>query len=104
MTYGRGGIAAMAMSALDMALWDTVGKRASLPLHRLWGHYRSEIPIYGSGCFRGAGGDGMIEKALHYVKRATRRSRCRSRISRTPREDLENVRRCARRSGPASRS
>ena len=27
-TYGRGGIAAMAMSALDIALWDAVGKRA----------------------------------------------------------------------------
>jgi len=40
MTYGRGGIAAMAMSALDIALWDAVGKRAGLPLHRLWGHYR----------------------------------------------------------------
>ena len=25
MTYGRGGIAAMAMSALDIALWDAVG-------------------------------------------------------------------------------
>ena len=33
MTYGRGGIAAMAMSALDIALWDAVGKRA----HRVLG-------------------------------------------------------------------
>ena len=57
------------------------GRQArDLPLHRLWGHYRSKIPIYGSGCFRGAGGDGMIEKALTYVSRATRRSRCRSRM------------------------
>ena len=44
MTYGRGGIAAMAMSALDIALWDAVGKRAGLPLHRLWGHYRVANP------------------------------------------------------------
>ncbi|MFZ0721976.1 MAG: hypothetical protein WAM99_14035 [Xanthobacteraceae bacterium] len=54
MTYGRGGIATMAMSALDIALWDALGKRAGLPLHRLWGHYRSELPAYGSGCFRGS--------------------------------------------------
>src|SRR2546428_3709775 len=67
MTYGRGGIATMAMSALDIALWDAVGKRASLPLHRLWGHYRSAIPVYGSGCWRGSGGDRMIAKALHYA-------------------------------------
>ena len=26
MTYGRGGIAAMAMSALDIALWDEIGR------------------------------------------------------------------------------
>src|SRR5207237_5524941 len=33
-TYNRGGIVTMAMSALDIALWDAVGKRAGLPLHR----------------------------------------------------------------------
>ena len=54
MTYGRGGIATMAMSALDIALWDALGKRAKLPLHRLWGHYRAQLPAYGSGCFRGS--------------------------------------------------
>ncbi|MFI4986149.1 MAG: mandelate racemase/muconate lactonizing enzyme family protein, partial [Alphaproteobacteria bacterium] len=66
-TAGRAGIAMMAISALDIALWDALGKRAGLPLHRLWGHYRSTIPAYGSGCWRGSGGDGMIEKAKHYV-------------------------------------
>ena len=54
MTYGRGGIVVMAMSALDIALWDAIGKRANLPLHRLWGHFRSAIPAYGSGCWRGS--------------------------------------------------
>ena len=49
---------------MDIALWDAVGKRANLPLHRLWGHYRSQDPDLRLGCFRGAGGDGMIEKAL----------------------------------------
>ena len=38
----------MAMSALDIALWDALGKAAKLPLHRLWGHYRNELPAYGS--------------------------------------------------------
>ncbi len=66
-TAGRGGIAMMAISALDIALWDIVGKRAGLPLHRLWGNFRTEMPVYGSGCFRGSGGEGMIAKARHYV-------------------------------------
>ncbi|TKW75831.1 MAG: hypothetical protein DI543_22090, partial [Bradyrhizobium icense] len=93
MTYGRGGIATMAMSALDIALWDAVGKRAGLPLHRLWGHYRSKIPIYGSGCFRGAGGDGMIEKALHYVKQGYKAIKMQVAHVHTPAQDLDNVRR-----------
>ena len=46
LTGGRGGVAMMAQSAIDIALWDVVGKAAGLPLHRLWGHYRREIPIY----------------------------------------------------------
>jgi len=36
-TYNRGGIVTMAMSALDIALWDAIGKRANMPLHRLCG-------------------------------------------------------------------
>jgi L-alanine-DL-glutamate epimerase-like enolase superfamily enzyme len=59
-TYNHGGVVTMAMSVLDVALWDAVGKRAGLPLHRLWAHFRSQIPAYGSGCFRGSGGDGSV--------------------------------------------
>ena len=100
MTYGRGGIAAMAMSALDIALWDAVGKCAGLPLHRLWGHYRSQIPIYGSGCFRGAGGDGMIEKALHFVKQGYTAIKMQVAHVHTLAEDLDNVRRMREAVGP----
>ena len=90
----------MAMSALDIALWDAVGKRAGLPLHRLWGHYRSEIPIYGSGCFRGAGGDGMIEKALYYVKQGYKAIKMQVAHVATPAQDLDNVRRMREAVGP----
>lgn len=70
-TYGAGrmGVAVMAISIVDIALWDAIGKKAMMPLHRLWGHFRSEIPTYGSGCLRGLGGQGMIEKAQRMVGR-----------------------------------
>ena len=64
---GRMGVTVVAQSAVDIALWDAVGKRAGLPLHRLWGHFRDSIPAYGSGCWRGLGPDGMIDKAKAYV-------------------------------------
>jgi glucarate dehydratase len=36
--------AVMAVCAVEMAMWDALGKHAGLPLHRLWGGtYRSEI-------------------------------------------------------------
>lgn len=64
---GRMGITVMAMSALDMALWDAVGRAAGEPLWRLWGGRPDPLPAYGSGCFRGLGHDGMIDKAEQFV-------------------------------------
>jgi L-alanine-DL-glutamate epimerase-like enolase superfamily enzyme len=65
---GRGGAQVLAQSAVDVALWDIVGQAAGLPLHRLWGHYRAEVPVYGSGVWRGLGGEGMAAKARRFVE------------------------------------
>jgi len=35
--YGEGGIASLAISGIDIALWDICGKRAGQPLHALFG-------------------------------------------------------------------
>jgi L-alanine-DL-glutamate epimerase-like enolase superfamily enzyme len=100
LTGGRGGVAMMAQSAIDIALWDILGKAAGLPLHRLWGHYRSEIPIYGSGCFRGARGDGMIAKAKHYIEQGYRAIKMQVAHIGYLNTDLDNVRRMREAVGP----
>ena len=43
------GVAGYALSALDIGLWDIVGKCAKLPLYKLWGAHTDSIPAYGSG-------------------------------------------------------
>jgi D-arabinonate dehydratase len=43
------GIAAYALSALDIGLWDVAGKVAGLPLYKMWGAVTDRIPAYGSG-------------------------------------------------------
>jgi D-galactarolactone cycloisomerase len=47
--FGRYGITLFALSGLDIALWDIVGKAADMPLHRLLGGAgQSSLPAYAS--------------------------------------------------------
>ncbi|HEX3244634.1 MAG TPA: enolase C-terminal domain-like protein [Chloroflexota bacterium] len=48
---GRPGVAATAISAVDIALWDLMGQIAQLPLFVLLGPRRCAVPVYGSGGF-----------------------------------------------------
>ncbi|MDQ3937179.1 MAG: mandelate racemase [Chloroflexota bacterium] len=48
---GHRGVAATAISAVDAALWDLKGRLLDLPLVRLIGAARPDVPVYGSGGF-----------------------------------------------------
>ena len=48
---GRSGIVAMAVSAIDAAVWDLKAKLLDQPLATLLGQVREAVPIYGSGGF-----------------------------------------------------
>jgi hypothetical protein len=72
---GRHGIAALAISAVDIALWDLKAKLLDLPLARLLDPLRDRVPVYGSGGFvswpDGAVRDqlaGWVEQGIAAVK------------------------------------
>lgn len=97
---GRQGVLLFAMSAVDIALWDAVGKQAGLPLYRLWGALREEVPVYGSGCYRGLGGDGMVEKARRYVDAGFTAIKMQVAHLHTLQQDLAHVRQMREAMGP----
>ena len=46
---GHKGVSVFAISALDTACWDIVGKAQNMPVHKLLGGMRDAIPTYASG-------------------------------------------------------
>ena len=48
---GRGGVAATAISAVNVALWDLKARLLGLPVADLLGRVRPRVPVYGSGGF-----------------------------------------------------
>jgi len=63
----RVGIAGMALSALDIGLWDIAGKAAKLPLYKLWGAVTDRIPCYGSGGWGKYGDRDLLAEAERYA-------------------------------------
>jgi L-alanine-DL-glutamate epimerase-like enolase superfamily enzyme len=69
---GAAGMTSLAISAIDIALWDAVGKRHSTPLYRLLGGSRESIPAYGSGLNLHLEGDALAEQLAGYLDRGYR--------------------------------
>ena len=61
------GVAAYALSALDIGLWDIAGKAAKLPLYKLWGAVNDRIPAYGSGGWAKYSVEDLVGEAQKYA-------------------------------------
>ena len=66
---GREGLAANAISAVDVALWDLKARLLGLPLAMLLGRYREAVPIYGSGGFTTYSDDQLRSQLSGWVER-----------------------------------
>ena len=87
---GRPGLASMAISAVDTALWDLKARLLGLPLVTLLDPVRNAVPVYGSGGFTSyslpdlrAQLGGWIADGMRSVK---------MKVGREPNQDLERVR------------
>jgi L-talarate/galactarate dehydratase len=60
---GPGGIFTLALSAIDIALWDIRGKVLKQPLARLLGGFRDSVPTYASGALMRGFPLAHVEKA-----------------------------------------
>lgn len=86
---GTVGIAMMAVSAIDNALWDLKAKLLNLPLCNLLGKVRNEMLLYGSGGFTSYSKQqlqdqfsGWAEEGIRYMK---------MKIGTNPDQDVERV-------------
>ena len=51
------------IAAIDIALWDIAGKAANMPIHKLMGSYRNQVPAYASSAIL-ASKEEYIDEAL----------------------------------------
>jgi L-alanine-DL-glutamate epimerase-like enolase superfamily enzyme len=81
---GNGGALVMALSGLDIAVWDLTAQIAGLPLYRLLGGYRDSVPAYASAGFYLAdkGPKELAEEFRGYVERGFRHGKMK--VGRTP--------------------
>ncbi|HEX2030373.1 MAG TPA: enolase C-terminal domain-like protein [Actinomycetota bacterium] len=64
---GRPGVASYAIAAVDVALWDLKARLLDLPLFRLLGAARDEVPVYASGGFTSASEDELAHELGGWV-------------------------------------
>lgn len=61
------GLASLAISAVDVALWDLKAKLLDAPLADLFGRVRSSVPLYGSGGFTSMTDNQLVEQLTGWV-------------------------------------
>lgn len=72
-SHGLGAGAALALSGIDMALWDIRGKAAGMPLYELLGGTRRRLPAYAGGISLGyQPKESLADEAQGYVERGYR--------------------------------
>jgi L-alanine-DL-glutamate epimerase-like enolase superfamily enzyme len=98
---GRSGIASMAISAVDIALWDLKAQLLRIPMTKLIGSVRNAVPVYGSGGFTSYSLEHIQRQLSGWVDSGIRMVKMK--VGRTPEDDPQRVRAAREAIGPAAK-
>ncbi len=90
-SHGMGAGTCLAMSGIDMALWDIRGKAAGMPLYRLLGGSRKAVPAYAGGVSLGYQPPAQLIEELQKSLAAGYKA-VKLRVGDSPGRDLERIR------------
>ena len=86
---GRPGVGSMAISAVDVALWDLKAKLLDLPLADLLPRLHDAVPVYGSGGFTSYSNNQLQEQLSGWVEEGI--PRVKMKVGREPENDPERI-------------
>ncbi|HEY2337856.1 MAG TPA: mandelate racemase/muconate lactonizing enzyme family protein [Burkholderiales bacterium] len=90
-SHGMGAGACLAISGIDMALWDLRGKALNLPLYRLLGGARRAIPAYAGGVSLGYQAPAaLVEEARKSIEQGYKAIKLR--VGDSVKRDIERMR------------
>jgi L-alanine-DL-glutamate epimerase-like enolase superfamily enzyme len=83
-------IGIVALAAVDLAIWDAIGKALGVPLFQLWGGYRDAVPVNIIGGYYGRDLDGIREEVAEWLELGF--AGCKFKVGgKAPREDAARV-------------
>ena len=100
---GPGGIQTLALSAIDIALWDIRGKALNLPVWQLVGGHRERVPTYASGALmRTFPLDHLLKAGPRLVEKGFRQMKTQLALpgDTSPRIEVDRIRRMRESIGP----
>ena len=98
---GPGGILTLALSAIDIALWDIKGKHAGQSVSAMAGGFRKSVPAYASGILqRGHPLDHVVKTAPVLVEKGFTQMKMQLGLGGRPEREIERARKVREALGP----
>ncbi|MGZ3770695.1 MAG: enolase C-terminal domain-like protein [Bdellovibrio sp.] len=86
---GKTGLSAMAIAAIDIALWDLKAKILEVPLVKLLGVFRDKVEAYGSGGFTSYTDEQMQKEINHWLEKGLKKFKIK--VGRDKESDINRV-------------